>query len=425
MRHNGPLWELEKEDSMSVMRRFRALRPPAACAAELACVPYDVISSAEARQLAAGKPRSLLHVTRPEIDLPEGTGLYDDAVYEKAAANLRLFLEKGWLEEDPEPGLLIYRLIRDGHEQTGVVGCCSVDEYDQDLIVKHEKTRPDKEDDRTRHVLTLSCHGEPVFLAHTPHAGIDRLVAEATTAEPLYDVTAEDGVRHLIWRAQDPAAMEAAFAELPRLYVADGHHRSASASRARAARRDANPAGHTGDEEYNFFLATVFPSDQLRILAYNRVVKDLADRSAGQFLEELGGLHPLRPDAPPVPGRAGEVSVYLAGRWHGLELRGASEAPPSDPVDALDIARLQDTVLAPLLGIGDPRTDKRIDFVGGIRGPEELAARVDRGDAAVAFSMYPTSMEELMRVADAGRVMPPKSTWFEPKLRSGLFLHRF
>jgi uncharacterized protein (DUF1015 family) len=410
---------------MSVLRRFRALRPPAELAAEVAAVPYDVVDSKEARALAAGKQRSYLHVTRPEIDLPEDIDLYDDTVYAKAAENYCSFLEQGWLQEDARPGLLVYRLIREGRQQTGVVGCCSADEYDSDLIVKHEKTRPDKEDDRTRHLLTLSAHAEPVFLAHAPHPDIDRLVEECTAGEPLYDVTAEDEVRHIVWQAPDPDALEAAFARLPRLYVADGHHRCASASRARAARRDANPAGHTGDEEYNFFLATVFPSDQLSILAYNRVVKDLGEHSPESFLEALGSRFPVRAGAPPSPRQAGQVSFYLDGSWHGLELFGADRPRPADPVAALDIARLQESVLAPLLGIGDPRTDKRIGFVGGIRGPEDLAARVDRGDAAVAFSMHATSMEELMRVADAGQVMPPKSTWFEPKLRSGLFTHRF
>jgi len=410
---------------MSVLRRFRALRPPAELTAEIAAVPYDVMDSKEARALAAGKQRSYLHVTRPEIDLPEDTDLHDDVVYAKAAENFCRFLEQGWLLEDARPGLLVYRLIRDGRQQTGVVGCCSVDEYDTDLIVKHEKTRPDKEDDRTRHLLTLSAHAEPVFLAHAPHPGIDRLVEEATVGEPLYDVSAEDGVRHIVWGAPDPDALEAAFAELPRLYVADGHHRCASASRARAARRDANPAGHTGDEEYNFFLATVFPSDQLSILAYNRVVTDLGEHSPAGFLEALRSRFPVRTDAPPSPVQAGQVSFYLDGDWYGLDLVGAHRSGTADPVAMLDVARLQEDVLTPLLGIGDPRTDQRIGFVGGIRGPEDLAARVDRGDAAVAFSMYPLSMQELMNVADAGLVMPPKSTWFEPKLRSGLFIHRF
>ncbi|MGD8377437.1 MAG: DUF1015 family protein [Acidobacteriota bacterium] len=407
---------------MSTIRKFRALRPPREIAAEVACVPYDVIDTAEARQLAAGKDRSYLHVIRPEIDLPEGTDLHDDAVYAKGAENFARFREAGWLREDAEEDLLLYRLVRGEHQQIGVVGCCSVDEYDDDRIVKHEKTRPDKEDDRTRHVLTLEAHAEPVFLAHPSSAAISGCLEEGTRGEPIYDFTAEDGIRHTVWRAPDAGELIRLYAELPRLYVADGHHRSASASRARAARRNANPA-HRGDEEYNFFLATVFPADQLRILAYNRVVRDLGGRTPAAFLDALRERFPLESGAAPGPVTRGDVSVYVDGGWHRLVL--FPDGRPTDPVDALDIARLQDGVLAPLLGIRDPRTDRRIDFVGGSRGTEALTARVDAGEAAIAFSMYPTSMQELMTVADAGRVMPPKSTWFEPKLRSGLFVHRF
>ena len=410
---------------MSVLRPFRALRPPAPLAPEVASVPYDVVNTIEARALAEGKPRSFLHVTRPEIDLPDETGPYEDAVYEKAAENLHRTLAEGWLEEDREPGLLIYRLIDGSHQQTGVVGCCSVDEYDDDLIVKHERTRPDKEDDRTRHLLTLSAHAEPVFLAHRPDAEIERLVEEATQGAPLYDHTAEDGVRHLIWQAPDPSSLVESFAALPRLYVADGHHRSASASRARAARSEANPAGHTGEEEYNFFLATVFPADRLQILAYNRVVQDLAGKSTAELLAGVRERLEIQAGAPSRPERRGEVSLYVDGAWHRLTLPAPDSPDSDDPVGSLDITRLQATVLAPLLGIGDPRTDPRIGFVGGSRGPEELERRVDSGIDAVAFSLYPTSMEELMAVADAGLMMPPKSTWFEPKLRSGLFVHRF
>jgi uncharacterized protein (DUF1015 family) len=409
---------------MSTIRRFRALRPPAAIAAEVASVPYDVVDTTEARELARGNPRSYLHVIRPEIDLPEGIDLHDDAVYEKAAESFARFLREGWLEEDAQAGFLLYRLVRGDHRQTGVVACCSVDEYDRDLIVKHERTRPDKEDDRTRHVLTLSAHSEPVFLAHPPSPAIARCLEQATQGTPLYDFTADDGIRHTVWRAPDPARLEELYRALPRLYVADGHHRSASASRARAVRREAN-RGHTGGEEYNFFLATVFPADQLRILPYNRVVKDLAGRSPEEFLAALRGRLEVGGEAGPEPARPGEVSMYLGGRWHRLRLFPEGKGRPADPVAALDIQRLQDEVLGPLLGVGDPRTDQRIDFIGGGRGPRALADRVDRGRAAVGFSMHATSMEELMAVADAGRVMPPKSTWFEPKLRSGLFVHRF
>jgi len=409
---------------MSQIRRFRSLRPPRAIAPEVASVPYDVIDTAEARALAAGKPRSFLHVVRPEIDLPEGTDLHEDAVYAKGAENLERFQREGWLVEDPEPGILVYRLVRDGHAQVGVVACCSVDEYDAGLIVKHEKTRPDKEDDRTRHLLTMSAHAEPVLLAHPPDAAIGRALDETTATEALVDFTADDGVRHTLWSAPDPARFEALYRALPRIYVADGHHRSASASRARRERQRLNPS-HTGEEAYNGFLAVTFPADQLRILPYNRVVADLAGRTPEAFLAALASRFTLAPATDGTAAQRGEVGVYLAGRWHRLRLFGESEARPADPVLALDISRLQDEVLAPLLGIHDPRTDERIDFVGGGRGTRALSDRVDRGRGAIAFSLYATSMTDLMAVADSGRVMPPKSTWFEPKLRSGLFVHRF
>jgi uncharacterized protein (DUF1015 family) len=409
---------------MSEIRRFRALRPPLAIAPEVASVPYDVIDTAEARALAAGKPRSFLHVIRPEIDLPEGTDLHDDAVYEKGAENLHRFLGEGWLLEDPEPAYLIYRLVREGQAQVGVVACCSVDEYDAGLIVKHEKTRPDKEDDRTRHLLTMSAHAEPVFLAHPPDAAIVATIERSTVTEPLVDFTADDGVRHTLWRALDAARLEQLYEGLPRIYVADGHHRSASASRARRERQRLNPS-HKGTEAYNYFLAVIFPADQLRILPYNRLVADLAGRTPESFLAALPEAFRVRPAADGVSPRRGEVRMYVGGRWHALSLFGEPESRPADPVLALDISRLQDALLAPLLGVHDPRTDVRIEFVGGGRGTRTLGERVDRGQAAVAFSLYPTSMEELMAVADSDRVMPPKSTWFEPKLRSGLFVHRF
>jgi uncharacterized protein (DUF1015 family) len=409
---------------MSEIRRFRALRPPRAIAAEVASVPYDVIDTTEARALAAGKPRSFLHVIRPEIDLPEGTDLHDDAVYEKGAENFHAFLREGWLLEDPEPGFLVYRLVREGQAQVGVVACCSVDEYDAGLIVKHEKTRPDKEDDRTRHLLTMSAHAEPVFLAHPPNPAIVGTLEATTATEAIVDFTADDGVRHTLWRALDSERLEQLYQTLPRIYVADGHHRTASASRARIERQRLNPT-HNGREAYNYFLAVIFPADQLRILPYNRLVADLAGRTPEAFLAALSGVASVWPAADGTPPRRGEVRLYVAGRWHGLLLFGEPEARPADPVLALDITRLQDQILAPLLGIHDPRTDLRIEFVGGGRGTRTLSERVDRGKAAIAFSLYPTSMAELMAVADSGRVMPPKSTWFEPKLRSGLFVHRF
>jgi uncharacterized protein (DUF1015 family) len=403
---------------------FRALRPPAARAAEVASVPYDVVSTEEARVLAEGRPLSFLHVIRPEIDLPEGTDVHSDAVYARGRENLARFVREVPLAEDAEPSLYVYRLEMQGRAQTGVVACGSVDEYDADLIRKHERTRRDKEDDRTRHVVEMRCQAEPIFLAYRDRADIDALVAEVVRSAPAVDFTADDGVRHTVWRCPDNGPLVEAFARVPLLYVADGHHRSASASRARVHFRQGNPA-HTGEEEYNRVLATIFPAGQLRILPYNRVVKDLNGRPPEEFLRQLGERFALQPDASPAPSRRGDFRVCLPRdggvRWYGFHV---DLAPGGSVIEGLDVSLLQDRVLQPLLGIDDPRTSPRLEFVGGIRGTQELEALVRSGRAAAAFSLFPTSLDELMAVADAGEVMPPKSTWFEPKLRSGLFLHR-
>ena len=409
---------------MAQVHPFRAWRPPAGLAREVASVPYDVIDTAEARAMARGRKHSFLHVIRPEIDLPEGTDVHSDAVYARGRQNLEAFIrEVPFLEEDA-PSLYVYRLRMGGRDQTGVVGCCSVDEYDDDRIRKHERTRPDKEDDRTRHVVEMSCQAEPIFLAYRDREDIDALVAAAVRTEPLYDFTADDGVSHTVWRVGQPGDIVSAFARVPLLYVADGHHRAASASRARAHFRDANPR-HTGNEEYNRVLATLFPAGQLQILPYNRVVKDLGGQSPADFLRALGARFPLSPAADPAPARRGDLRVCVAEgggvKWHAFRI----EPPPGASVIAsLDVSLLQDEVLSPLLGIDDPRTSPRVDFVGGIRGTAELEKRVREGRAAAGFSLFPTSLQELMAVADAGEIMPPKSTWFEPKLRSGLFFHR-
>jgi uncharacterized protein (DUF1015 family) len=307
------------------------------------------------------------------------------------------------------------------HEQTGLVACCSIDEYDADLIKKHERTRRDKEDDRTRHLLTLGAQTGLVFLTYRGREEIDAAVGPILRAAPLYDFTAPDGVAHTVWRVPDPAFFVEAFERVPALYVADGHHRSASASRARAALRDENP-GHTGDEDYNFVLAVVFPADQLRILPYNRVVKDLGGRTPEDFLSAVRERFEVTEGASPSPER-GSFAMYLGGAWYGLR-PPAGSVDPTDPIASLDVSVLQDRLLAPVLGVEDPRTDKRIDFVGGIRGTEELERAVDSGRAAVAFSLHPTTLDDLMRIADAGEIMPPKSTWFEPKLRDGLVCHK-
>jgi uncharacterized protein (DUF1015 family) len=400
---------------------FRALRPPPAIAGEVAAVPYDVVNREEAAALAAGNPRSFLHVGRPDIDLPADTDAYDARVYAQGRAALDAFLADGTLVRDGDPALYLYRLVMDGRQQVGIVGCVHVDDYEHDLIRKHEKTRRDKEDDRTRHVLTLNAHAEPVFLAYRPVAAVDALVAEATTATPLYDFTAPDGIRHSLWKVAPADALVRAFAAVPLSYVADGHHRSASAWRAGKERGAENPR-HTGDEEYNWFLAVLFPSDQLHILPYNRLVKDLHGLTPEQFRAKLAGLGRVERTTDPVPPVAGSLCVYLPGGWWRVTIDPAA-IDRRDPIGSLDVSLLQERVLTPLLGVGDPRTDKRIDFVGGIRGTGELERRVDSGEMAVGFSLHPTTMDQLLAVSDAGAIMPPKSTWFEPKLRSGLLVH--
>jgi len=403
---------------------FRALRPPVDKVSEVAAVPYDVVNTDEARALAEGKPFSFLRVSRPEIELAEGADLYADETYAKAAENFQRLIRDCPLEIDAEPCLYLYRLRMGEHEQTGVAACVSVDEYDEGLIRKHEKTRPDKENDRTRHVLELRAQTGPVFLTYRPDRRIDALVAGVTTSEePLYDFTAEDGVRHTVWRACSTEQLARCFEEVPLLYIADGHHRAASASRARAALRDRNE-NHTGDEEYNRFLAVIFPADQMQILPYNRVVKDLNGMSEEDFLAEVGERFDITPDANPRgPGKSGHYHMYLGGKWHGLTLKRGVPSADDDPVASLDVSVLQDNLLDPVLGIKDVRTDKRIDFVGGIRGTEELTRLVDTGAAAVAFALYRTSIEDLLRVSDANSIMPPKSTWFEPKLRDAVVIH--
>ncbi|HZT60840.1 MAG TPA: DUF1015 family protein [Pyrinomonadaceae bacterium] len=409
---------------MAAIYPFRALRPPRERVAEVAAVPYDVVNTEEARALAAGNPLSFLHVSRPEIDLPEGTPIYSDEVYTKAKENFEKLRRECPLEEEGEPCVYVYRLRMGEHTQTGVAACFSVDEYDNDAIRKHERTRRDKEDDRTRHIVELRAQTGPVFLTYRADRRVDALVEAETKSEPLYDLTAEDGVRHEVWRARATEQIARCFTEVPLLYIADGHHRAASASRARAALKDQNP-NHTGGEEYNRFLAVAFPDEQMQILPYHRVVKDLNGRSAEEFMDEVRKHFNVTPDANPRgPGHAGHWHMYLAGRWYGLNLRDdAALTLSDDPTGTLDVSLLQNNLLAPVLGVEDPRTDKRIDFVGGIRGTQELERLVGEGRAAVAFALYPTSIKDLLRVSDAGGVMPPKSTWFEPKLRDGILIH--
>jgi uncharacterized protein (DUF1015 family) len=364
---------------------------------------------------------SFLHVSRPEIDLPDGTDIYSDVVYRKAAESFEKLKRECPLSVEESESIYLYRLIMGEHEQIGVVACCSVDEYDNDIIRKHERTRRDKEDDRTRHMLTLNSQTGPVFLTYRARPEIDTMMMETTATAPLYDFTAPDGVQHTVWHAPDPVRFVQAFREVPFLYIADGHHRAASASRARADLRDRSFA-HTGDEEYNFFLTVIFPDDQLQILPYNRVVRDLGDNTPGEFLMNIETKFDVTEDASPTPERPGQWSMYIMKRWYGLTLKGGAPST-RDPVGSLDVSILQEYLLDPILGIKDVRTDKRIDFIGGIRGTQELEKLVDDGRAAVAFSLYPTTVEDLIRVSDAGSIMPPKSTWFEPKLRDGILIH--
>jgi uncharacterized protein (DUF1015 family) len=402
------------------LRAFRALRPVPELAARVVSPPYDVVSRSEAAALAAREPMSFLHVGRSDIDLPEDVDPHDPRVYEQARRNLDGLAADGVLVRDIDPALFVYREVMGARAQIGVVGCVSVADYERDVIRKHERTRPDKEDDRTRHILTLEAHAEPVLVAYRGSAEVDRLVAAAVKGPALYDLTTADGVRHTVWRAPDSAALVDAFARVPCAYVADGHHRSAGARRAAAERRGRGPRGM--DAEHEWFPAALCPANQLAILPYHRLVRDLGGLTAAEVLARLGRAGRLSPAAEAAPPRAGSFCIYLERRWHLLELAPDS-ADRADPLRSLDVWLLGERVLGPVLGITDQGTDARLDFVGGIRGTGGLEARVDAGEAALAVSMFPTSMEQLMAVADAGAIMPPKSTWFEPKLLSGFFVH--
>ena len=405
---------------MSVIKPFRAYRPRPEQAREVASFPYDVLSSSEARELARGNPISFLHVCKPEIDLDPSVDVHDDRVYARGRENLRRLIADGILVRDASPGLYVYQQRMGDHVQAGLVALCSVREYEQDLIKKHEHTRPDKEDDRTRHVTEANANAEPVFLAYRARKEIDRIVDAVRARPAAYDFVATDGIGHALWVISDPAEMAALvklFAGVPALYVADGHHRTAAAARHGKLMRGRNPGGR-GDEPYESFMAVVFPHDQLKILDYNRVVKDLNGLGPEQFLAKVAERFTVGPGAGVTPAVPHRFGMFLGGKWHQLEAKPGS-FPADDPIRGLDVSILQDNLLAPVLGITDPRKDQRIDFVGGIRGLAELEKRCREG-WAVAFAMHPTSLDELMKVADAGVVMPPKSTWFEPKLRSGL-----
>lgn len=412
---------------MAVVRPFRAIRPDRKLADKVCSLPYDVMNREEAKVMAEGNPYSFLHICRAEIDLPEEVSPYDDAVYEKAASNIDDFLARGILMEEAKPMLYIYRQTMNGKVQTGIVGCVSVDDYENNVIKKHEHTRVEKEQDRIRHFDVCNCDTEPIFLTYRDDAGINALVQGIIdNNDPEYDFTGADGVIHQLWLVSDEnviSGLVGLFAAVPALYIADGHHRSASACRVGQMRREKDP-GYSGDEEFNYFMAVIFPDSDLQVYDYNRVVADLAGNTPQTLLQKIKeagfaveekGVSAYRPQC------KGEFGMYLDGGWYKLTADDA--IVPDDLIGSLDVAVLQDHLLGPVLGIADPRKDERIDFVGGIRGLEELERRVQT-DMKVAFAVHPVTIADLMNVADHGQVMPPKSTWFEPKLGSGLFMHR-
>lgn len=413
---------------MITVKPFYALRPDKKYASECAALPYDVMSSDEAREEVKDKPYSFLHIDKAEIDLDRSIDLYDDKVYKKASENLKKFEGDGVYINDKEKKYYFYRQIMDGRAQTGIVGCASIDDYIENRIKKHELTREDKEIDRIKHVDVCSAHTGPIFLTYRESDGLDKIISEETLKEPIYDFTSEDGIRHTVWRSSSAdidARIEKEFSSLDALYIADGHHRAASAVKVGLKRRQSNP-DYTGNEEFNFFLSVIFPSKSLKIFDYNRLLKDLGGLNEEEFLsavaKNVGTVAEYSGDGPYRPEKAHTVGLYVGKKWYRVHFYDFICNEPR-AVDRLDCAILQKNLLAPILKINDPRSDKRIDFAGGIRGLEYLEKRCNE-DMTAAISMYPTSLDELMAVADNGDVMPPKSTWFEPKLRSGLLIHK-
>jgi uncharacterized protein (DUF1015 family) len=410
---------------MSLIRPFKGLRPAPGRAVDVIAPPYDVLNTDEARERAKGRPWSFLHISKPEIDLPVGTDPYSPGVYATGARNFERLVREGVLRRDADACYYVYRLVMGTHSQTGIVAVASVADYDSNRIRKHEFTRPDKEDDRVRQIDALNAQTGPVFLTYRRSRTVDSVVNDVVVGLPEVDVTADDGVRHTLWLMRDPKHIDAVtrrFDMMPCIYIADGHHRSAAASRVAASRHTAK-VRRSGDESCNYFLAVIFPDNQMQILDYNRLVKDLHGQTPEEFLKRVGMSFQVKPEPVAVkPAKAGEFGMYLKGRWYRLNVN-ADRIPADDPVRRLDVSLLQENLIAPVLGIEDPRRDKRIDFVGGIRGLDGLVRRVDSGEMAVAFSMFPTSIRDMMAVADANQVMPPKSTWFEPKLADGLVSH--
>ena len=404
------------------IKPFQGLRPSETFVREIASVPYDVVTTQEAKSLAAHNPLSLLHVVRPEIDHPQGTDPYADKVYGTAKKNFERLQKLGFLIRESSPCLYIYEQEMQGRRQQGIAAVCAIEDYESNIIKKHEITRKEKEDDRTRLTHTLNANPGPVFLTYRDQEEIDTLVKKATEPSPLYAFTAPDGVKHTVWRIEGSADLVKAFAEVPVAYVADGHHRSASAARVGRERREANPH-HTGEEDYNWFLCVLFPTSQLNILPYNRIIHDLNGLDPQTFLQKVRDCCHLTENASGTPSQPNEVDLYLDGKWFRLTFE--YQQADDNPANRLDVSILQDKILAPILGIDDPRTSERIDFVGGIHGTQALTNKVDTGQAAAAFSLHPVTIDQLIDIADADQIMPPKSTWFEPKLRSGLFIHTF
>lgn len=401
---------------MAILHPFKAWRPTQETIYEIACVPYDVIDTDEARALAEGKPNSFLHVIRPEIDLDPNIDVHSDEVYNQGKAGLEAILASGLMTQEKEAALYVYRLIMDGRAQTGIFGCVSVDDYEKNIILKHELTRPDKEDDRTRHILTQSAHAEPVMLTYKDHNKVNSIVDSVMKSAPMFDFMADDGVQHSLWKIDSTSELVKSFGEISHLYVADGHHRCKSASR--VADEIRTKGIKKTDNEYMFFPAVLFPMSNMKIMAYNRVVKTVSD----SFVSDLEKVCSLADYVATSPKNAGDFSIFYKGNWKTYSLPKTNKKAVADK---LDVSRLSEFVLEPLLGIKDQRTDTRISFVGGIRGTAELEKVVKSGKADVAFSMFATSIQELIDVSDAGELMPPKSTWFEPKLRSGLLVHTF
>ena len=409
---------------MAVIRKFKAIRPTSKMAEAVAALPYDVVNSEEAREMTKDKPYSFLHVDKAEIDLPVDTDIYSPQVYAKAKENLDKLVSDGILVQDNKPMLYVYELTMDGRSQTGLVACTSIDEYLNGIIKKHELTREDKEQDRIRHVDICNANTGPIFLAYRTVDEISAIIENVKKNAPVYDFTAEDGIKHRAWVIDNDETANKLielFKAVPNLYIADGHHRNASAAKVGLKRRAEHP-DYTGDEEFNYYLAVIFPSDQLKIMDYNRVVKDLNGMTSEEFMNKLAEKFDIHEaDGRAKPEKQYDFGMYLDKKWYMLTAK--ENLRVNDAVAGLDVSILQNNVLIPILGIGDIRTDKRIDFVGGIRGLGELERRVDSGEMKVAFAMYPTSIDQLMTIADENKIMPPKSTWFEPKLRSGLFIH--